>query len=143
VTEVAAMLEAPVLGYRCGRGVLDSRDPLSVTLPLAHELWAKTDAVLAVGTRMLMQQRQWGLDDDIAVIRVDCDPEEPGRLRAPAAALIGDAAPILRRLIDALPAHNGNRRARKGETTRRQAASRQPPDAPPTPQLPFPHPPPP
>src|SRR5262249_3783542 len=40
VTELSAMLQAPVLGYRRGRGVLDSRDPLSVTLPLGHELWA-------------------------------------------------------------------------------------------------------
>ena len=44
----------------------------------------------------------WGIDDDIAVIRVDSDPEEPARLHEPAVALVGDAAPILRRLIDAL-----------------------------------------
>ena len=106
VSELSALLQAPVLGYRRGRGVLDSRDPLSVTLPLAHELWAETDAVLAVGTRLLMQQRQWGIDDDVAVIRVDSDPQEPARLRPPAVALIGDAAPILRRLIDALPSRN-------------------------------------
>jgi acetolactate synthase-1/2/3 large subunit len=131
VTQLSAMLQAPVLGYRRGRGLLDSRDPLSVTLPLAHELWARTDAVLAVGTRMYMQQNAvfgvgpWGLDDDIAVIRVDSDPEEPGRLVAPAVALVGDAAPILRRLIDALPAHNMKRRSRTAEMTRRQAAWRQ------------------
>jgi acetolactate synthase-1/2/3 large subunit len=125
VTELAAMLQAPVLGYRRGRGVLDSCDPLSVTLPLAHELWAKTDVVLGVGTRMLMPLRIWGLDDDIAVIRVDSDPDEPGRLTAPAVALVGDAAPVLRRLIDALPAHNAKRRSRKAEMTRRQAAWRQ------------------
>jgi acetolactate synthase-1/2/3 large subunit len=124
VTELAAQLQAPVLGYRRGRGVLDSRDPLSVTLPLAHELWAKTDVVLGVGTRMLMPLRIWGLDDDIAVIRVDSDPDEPGRLAAPAVALTGDAAPILRRLIAALPAHNGRRRSRTAEMTRRQAAWR-------------------
>ncbi len=130
VTELSAMLQAPVLGYRRGRGVLDSRDPLSVTLPLAHELWAKADVVLAVGTRMLMQQHRiftagpWGLDDDLAVIRVDSDPAEPARLHAPAVALIGDAAPILRRLIDALPAHNEKRRSRRAELTRRQAAWR-------------------
>jgi acetolactate synthase-1/2/3 large subunit len=131
ITQLSAMLQASVLGYRRGRGILDSRDPLSVTLPLAHELWAKTDAVLAVGTRMYMQQNAvfgvgpWGLDDDIAVIRVDSDPEEPGRLNTPAVALVGDAAPILRRLIDALPAHNAKRRSRKAEMTRRQAAWRQ------------------
>ncbi len=125
MTELSGMLQAPVLGYRRGRGLLDSRDPLSVTLPLAHELWAKTDVVLAVGTRLLMQHRQWGMDDDLAVIRVDADPDEPGRLRPPAVALIGDAGPILRRLIDALPAHNLKRRSRKSEMSQRQGVWRQ------------------
>jgi acetolactate synthase-1/2/3 large subunit len=124
VTELAARLGAPVLGYRRGRGVLDSRYALSVTLPLAHELWPKVDVVLGVGTRMLMQQRQWGIDDDLTVIRVDSDPDEPARLRPPAVALIGDAAPILRRLIDALPGHNAKRASRHAEITARQAAWR-------------------
>jgi acetolactate synthase I/II/III large subunit len=125
VSELSALLQAPVLGYRRGRGVLDSRDPLSVTLPLAHELWAKADVVLAVGTRLLMQQRQWGIDDGLAVIRVDSDPAEPARLRPPTVALIGDAALILRRLIDTLPGHNAKRPSRASEMTARQAAWRQ------------------
>jgi acetolactate synthase I/II/III large subunit len=124
VTELSALLQAPVLGYRRGRGVLDSRDPFSVTLPLAHELWAKADVVLAVGTRLLLQRRQWGVDDDLAVIQVDSDPAEPARLQAPAVALVGDAKPILRRLIDALPAHNAKRRSRGADMTKRQAAWR-------------------
>ncbi|HUI98169.1 MAG TPA: thiamine pyrophosphate-dependent enzyme [Xanthobacteraceae bacterium] len=130
VTALSAMLQAPVLGYRRGRGVLDSRDPLSVTLPLAHALWTKTDVVLAVGTRLLAQQHKifagpWGLDHDIAVIRIDSDPAEPARVRPPAVALVGDAAPILRRLIDVLPAHNAKRRSRKSEMTQRQATWRE------------------
>src|SRR5260370_23810230 len=52
VTALSAMLQAPVLGYRRGRGVLDSRDPLSVTLPLGREHWVEPSAVLGVGTRM-------------------------------------------------------------------------------------------
>ncbi|HEY5963122.1 MAG TPA: thiamine pyrophosphate-dependent enzyme [Xanthobacteraceae bacterium] len=121
VTALSAMLQAPVLGYRRGRGVLDSRDPLSVTLPLAHELWGEADVVLGVGSRMLIQFRQWGMDQKLKVIRVDADPEEPGRLHKPAAALIGDAKPILKRLLDALPAHNGKRPSRKAEMEGRQA----------------------
>jgi acetolactate synthase I/II/III large subunit len=120
ITELSTMLQAPVLGYRRGRGVLDSRDPLSVTLPLGHELWARADVVLAVGTH-LPQQRQWGIDDSLAVIRVDADPEEPARERPPAIALIGDAAPILRRLIDALATRNTARKPRKVEMEERQA----------------------
>jgi acetolactate synthase-1/2/3 large subunit len=115
------MLQAPVLGYRRGRGVLDSRDPLSVTIPLGHELWKETDVVLGVGSRLLMQLRSWGTDRDLKVIRVDADPEEPGRLTKPAVALIGDAKPILRRLLDRLPAHNANRGSRRAEMEDRQA----------------------
>ena len=54
VTALSALLQAPVLAYRRGRGVLDSRDPLSVTLPLGRDLWGEADVVLAVGTRLLI-----------------------------------------------------------------------------------------
>jgi acetolactate synthase-1/2/3 large subunit len=118
------MLQAPVLGYRRGRGVLDSRDPLSVTLPLGRELWGEADVVLAVGTRLLTQFRQWGIDRDLAIIRIDADAEEHGRLHKPAVALTGDAKPILQRLAAELPAHNAKRTSRKAEMEERQAAWR-------------------
>jgi acetolactate synthase-1/2/3 large subunit len=121
VTALSGMLQAPVLGYRRGRGVLDSRDPLSVTLPLGRELWGEADVVLAVGTRMLIQHRQWGIDRNVTVIRVDADKDEPARLHKPAVALIGDAKPILARLIDELPRHNAKRPSRKAEMEQRQA----------------------
>ena len=60
VTALSAMLQAPVLAFRRGRGVLDGRNPFSVTLPLGHDLWGEADVVLAVGTRLLIQFRQWG-----------------------------------------------------------------------------------
>ncbi len=119
VTALAAMLQAPVLGYRRGRGVLDSRDPLSITLPLGRELWGEADAVLGVGTRMFYPFRHWGIDDDITVIRIDSDPEEPARVHRPAVSLIGSAAPILRRLLDVLPAHNAKRPSRADEMRKR------------------------
>ena len=121
VTQLAHMLQAPVLGYRRGRGVLDSRDPLSVTLPLGHELWGEADVVLAIGTRLHMQMTAWGVDDDLAVIRVDADPVEVARLRQPAVALVGDAKPILRRLLDLLPAHNRARPSRRDDMRERHA----------------------
>ena len=121
VTALSTMLQAPVLGYRRGRGVLDSRNPLSVTLPLGRELWGEADTVLGVGTRMFYPLKQWGIDDNIAVIRIDCDPEEPARLHQPEVALVGDAAPILRRLLDILPAHNTKRPSRKEEMRARHA----------------------
>ena len=62
-----------------------------------------------------------GVDDNLAIIRVDADPEEPAWVRQPTVALIGDSAPILSRLIDALATRNGARRSRQTEMEERQA----------------------
>jgi acetolactate synthase-1/2/3 large subunit len=118
VTTLAELLQAPVLcGFRRGQGVLDARNPLAVTLPLGRELWAEADVVLAVGTRLFFQHTAWGVDDDLAIMAVNADPEEPTKHRKPAVTLIGDAAPILRRLIDALPVQK--RKSRKDEMNER------------------------
>jgi acetolactate synthase-1/2/3 large subunit len=124
VTALSAMLQAPVLGYRRGRGVLDSRDPLSVTLPLGRDLWGEADVVLAVGTRLLIQFSQWGFDREQAVIRVDADPMEHNRIHRPTVALTGDAKPILQRLLAELPSFNAKRASRADEMRERQAAWR-------------------
>lgn len=124
VTELSRLLQAPVLAFRRGRGVLDARNPLSVTLPLGHELWGEADAVLAVGTHLHIPFNQWGTDDDLAVIRVDSDPEEPARFQPPTVALVGDARPILRRLIDLVPQHNRVRPSRQADMAARQTAFR-------------------
>src|SRR6185437_10362771 len=100
----------------------DSRNPLSVTLPLGRDLWAEADAVLAIGTRLLWPITHWGIDRELAIIRVDADPDEHNRLHKPTVALTGDAKPILQRLLAELPAHNSKRASRKAEMQERQAA---------------------
>jgi acetolactate synthase-1/2/3 large subunit len=124
VTALSAMLQAPVLAFRRGRGVLDGRNPFSVTLPPGRDLWAEADVVLAVGTRLLIQFRQWGLPRDLKIVRVDADPKEHGRLHKPAVALTGDAKPILRSLLAELPTHDTKRASRKAEMQERQAVWR-------------------
>ena len=124
VTQLCAMLQAPVLAYRRGRGILDSRDPFSVTLPLGRHLWGEADAVLGVGTRLFTGQNSWGVDNKLKIVRVDSDPQEPARLRKPNVALIGDAAPVLRELIDALAKTNMRRNSRRDEMQERQAGIR-------------------
>lgn len=125
VTQLAHLLQAPVLGFRRGRGVLDSRDPLSVTLPLGRELWGEADVVLAVGSRLFFALSEWGLDAGLKIVYVDADPEEPNRRHKPAAALIGDAAPTLRALLDVLPAHANTRASRTAEMNERHAKMNQ------------------
>jgi acetolactate synthase I/II/III large subunit len=124
VAALSAMLQAPVLGFRRGRGVLDSRDPLSITLPLAHEMWREVDVVIGIGTKLLLPQTVWGLDSKLKVIRIDADPDEPARFRKPTVALVGDSKPILKALIADLSHKRLKRKSRKEEMQERQAKTR-------------------
>jgi acetolactate synthase-1/2/3 large subunit len=121
VTKLADMLQAPVLGYRRGRGVLSSKSPFSVTLPLGRELWGEADVALGIGTHMLYPMMHWGMDDRIDVIRVDADKDEPARIHKPAVSLIGDAQPILKRLAELLPSFLSKRAPRAEEMRERHA----------------------
>jgi acetolactate synthase-1/2/3 large subunit len=124
VTLLSQMLQAPVLSYRRGRGVLDDRSPFSVNLPIGRDLWREADVVLAVGTRLNTPFLQWGMDRELKIVRVDADKDEPARLHIPATALIGDSAPILRALIDALARTNQRRAPRRDEMQVRQSKMR-------------------
>jgi acetolactate synthase-1/2/3 large subunit len=107
VQALAEMLHAPVSSFRRGRGVIPTDHPLAVSFTEGHGLWKTADAVLAIGTRLYWQQSNWGVDDDLAVIRLDIDPDEIARFRAPACGLLGDAAVTLRALLVELARRNG------------------------------------
>ena len=115
VTAVAEMLEAPVVAFRMGHGVVDSRSPFSVSHPLGHHLWPETDVVLGIGTRLQTQQIAWGVDDDLKIIRIDIDPTEINRIGTPEVGIIGYADKALRLLLDRLPKHMEKRSSRREE----------------------------
>jgi acetolactate synthase I/II/III large subunit len=103
--EVAALtelLQAPVAAGQMGFGVFDARHPLSINLQVAHRLWRDADVVLAVGTRLQVQQMNWGLDDKLKIIRIDANPREIDRFQAPAVGIVGDSAAALAQLTTAL-----------------------------------------
>jgi acetolactate synthase-1/2/3 large subunit len=100
VTALSEMLEAPVMAYRMGIGVVDSRHELSLSFPMGHKLWADADVVLGIGTRLHSQFTGWGVDEQLKLIRIEIDPEEMVRHRARCTALLGDAAAVTRRLLD-------------------------------------------
>jgi acetolactate synthase-1/2/3 large subunit len=112
---VAEALEAPVTSFRRGRGAIPTTHRLAVSFTEGHRYWKDTDAVLAVGTRLYWQQSNWGVDDGLAIVRLDIDPEEQARFRRPACSLVGDAATVLRALLGELPAHNRERPRRDAE----------------------------
>ena len=113
VRQLAEMLEAPVVAYRMGQGVLDARHELSLPFPAGHKLWVEADVVIGIGSRLHSQYTGWGVDHTLKLIRVEIDPQEMLRHGRPTIALAGAAAPVLRRLLDAIPKHNRKRGALK------------------------------
>ncbi|MBV8533993.1 MAG: TPP-binding protein, partial [Alphaproteobacteria bacterium] len=102
VRAIAEHLQAPVISYRLGRGVLDDRHLLSHNITAGHKLWRDCDVVLGIGTRLHMGQLAWGVDDKLKIIRIDVDPQEISRIRTPDVALIGDARATLVQLLSEL-----------------------------------------
>jgi len=113
--ELAEMLQAPIGHHRSGIGVVDGRNPWSVSVLPQQKLWADCDVALMVGTRAQLQQMNFGVDAGLKIVRIDADPEEIDRIRRPAVGIVADAAPALRALIDALPKHNRKRDSRRDE----------------------------
>ena len=85
---------------------------LSVTMPAGYRFWGEADVVLAVGTRLQPQQQNWGMDDELKIIRIDIDSEELDRQRRPEIGIVGDAAATMKALADRLGKHNAKRNGR-------------------------------
>jgi acetolactate synthase-1/2/3 large subunit len=110
---LAERLQAPVVTYTGGKGIVSDRHPLAQNLLAGHALWRGTDVVLTVGTRFNQPQTRWGLDSDIKVIRVDLDPIEINRIARPTIGIVADAKMALAALLEALP--GGERAPRRDE----------------------------
>ena len=117
INELAERLQAPVVTFRNGRGVVSDRSYLSQTLPGGYELWRTTDLVIGIGSRMEQQYLHWGMPPGVNVIRIDIDAAEIARHRAPAVALHCDAGAALAAMLADLDAAVGKRPSREQELT--------------------------
>jgi len=122
--ELAMMLQAPVVAFRNGRGIVSDRHFLSQSFVAGYELWKTTDVVLGVGTRMEQQYLHWGTDADMKIIRVDIDAEELTRNGTPDIGIHGDARDAIGALIDALPKYLRHRSSRQEELTELKQSTR-------------------
>ncbi len=112
---VAEMLQAPVIAATSGKGILDAQHYLSMSRPEGQRLWADADVALGIGTRMYGALTSWGVDDTLKIIRIDIDPIEINRVRAPTLGIVADARLALAALRDALRARNVARPSREAE----------------------------
>lgn len=113
--QVAEMLQAPVTMSQNGKGAVSSRHYLGLTESAGHRIWPEADVVLAVGTRLYEQYRDWGIDDELKLIRIDIDPLEIERNGKPTLGILADAKMALAALAEGLGRHNRTRASRKDE----------------------------
>ena len=98
VLKLAETLSIPVTSHRGGKGVIPGDHPLSVDMLAACELWAETDLLIGIGSRLELQYMRWtGMQTMIQraeapphLIRIDIDAAEMRRLQ-PHVALVADA----------------------------------------------------
>ncbi len=113
--ELATMLQAPVVSFRSGRGVVSDRHYLSQVFPAGYELWKTADVVLGIGSRMEQQLLYWKTGPNMKIVRIDIDAVELARVEAPAVGIHGDARESITALISALGKHQLHRASRKDE----------------------------
>ena len=115
VQAVAEILQAPVVSFRSGRGIVSDRHYLGQNYPAGHQLWADADVVLGIGTRLQLQQQFWGVDDDLKILRIDIDPVEIDRINVPEVGIVGDSKTVLEYLLPEIASYAGTRESRRDE----------------------------
>lgn len=115
ILQLARHLQAPVVSFRSGRGVVGNDSPYGLTCAEGYRLWQNTDLLIGIGSRLELQTMRWQRPPPgLKLIRIDIDAEEMERL-SPDAALVGDAADTTRRLLQELDGTDTARPSREAE----------------------------
>lgn len=119
ILELAELIDAPVVAFRSGRGIVSNAHELGLTMASAYKLWPHTDLMIGIGTRMeLPTTFRWPFQPaGLKSIRIDIDPSEVRRL-AIDASVVADAQAGTRELLAAV------RKQGYGKTSGRRAAIR-------------------
>jgi len=121
ILELAELIDAPVVAFRSGRGIVSNAHELGLTMAAAYRLWPQTDLMIGIGTRMELPASsfRWPFQPEgLKSIRIDIDPSEMRRL-TPDAAVISDAQAGTSELLAAV------RKQRYAKTSGRRAAIRE------------------
>ena len=120
ILELAELIDAPVVAFRSGRGIVSNAHELGLTMAAAYRLWPQTDLMIGIGTRMeLPTMFRWPFrPEGLKSIRIDIDPSEMRRF-SPDAAVVADARAGAAELLAAV------RKAGHTKTRGRRAAIRE------------------
>ena len=122
ILALAERIGAPVVSFRGGRGIVDDRHPLGLTIASAYKLWPQTDLLVAFGTRLEVPTLRWGaMPAGVKIARIDIDPAEMRRLKVDV-PIVADTADAARALTAAITPRSDGARAEAIARARAEAA---------------------
>jgi acetolactate synthase I/II/III large subunit len=124
ILELAEMIDAPVVAFRSGRGIVSNAHELGLTMAAAYKLWPQTDLMIGIGTRMELPASsfRWPFQPQgLKSIRIDIDPVEMRRLTSDV-AVVSDAKAGTRELLAAV-SKSGYRKASGRRAAIREATA--------------------
>ena len=102
ILSLAEEIDAPVVGFRSGRGIVGNDHALGLNIAAAYNLWPQSDLMIGIGTRLEAPSWRWSWQPPgLKMIRIDIDPREMQRL-TPDAAIVGDASEATGLLVEAV-----------------------------------------
>src|SRR3954467_15378188 len=91
VLELAELIDAPVVAFRSGRGIVSNAHELGLTMAAAYRLWPQTDLIIGIGTRLELPTWRWPRrPPGQKSVRIDIDATEMRRFAADV-AVVADA----------------------------------------------------
>jgi acetolactate synthase I/II/III large subunit len=104
VAALAEFLQAPVVSFRGGRGIVSDEHPLGFTCAEGFERWNDCDVLIGIGSRLELMWSRWpDRPADLKLVLIDIDPMQFDRLN-PSAPILGDADAATAALLEAVRA---------------------------------------
>jgi acetolactate synthase-1/2/3 large subunit len=103
ILELAEMIDAPVVAFRSGRGIVSNAHELGITMAAGYRLWPTTDLMIGIGTRLeLATMSRWPYrPNGLKSVRIDIDPVEMRRFTSDV-SVVSDSRAGTRDLVAAV-----------------------------------------
>ncbi len=127
ILELAEIIDAPVVAFRSGRGIVSNAHELGLTMASAYKLWPTTDLMIGIGTRMELPESgfRWPYKPQgLKSVRIDIDPVEMRRF-TPDAPVIADAQAGTAELVAAVKKSGFSKSSGRRATIREAIAATQ------------------
>jgi acetolactate synthase I/II/III large subunit len=125
ILELAEAIDAPVVAFRSGRGIVSNAHELGLTMAAAYRLWPQTDLIIGIGTRLELPSWRWPYRPaGQKSVRIDIDASEMRRF-TPDAAIVSDARDGAHALLDAVRKQGYSKQAGRRAAIREATATAQ------------------